>query len=56
MADILDRKKRVLYCSTQCAVEDGAEEEDLEEIHPDEYNTEDYGALCPTCETTYASF
>ena len=40
MTDILDRKNMVLYCSTKCALKDGADRDDLESYTFEDYDRE----------------
>ena len=62
--DYYDKKKDKLYCSINCAVEDGCNEEDLERWDEDDwedhmYDTEDgatmpeYGNICDICESVF---
>jgi hypothetical protein len=43
--------EKTLYCSVSCARKDNAK--DIHPIHPEEYSTEKFGALCPMCESEY---
>jgi len=64
MPDIIDEERDILYCSKECALEDGAREEDLAKFSSSDWDaafTEmddgaempDYGCLCPVCGDEY---
>lgn len=46
----------VLYCSRECAIEDGCDDKEIRQIAQDEYDQQLYGALCTVCEGEYAGF
>jgi hypothetical protein len=52
--DHFDGAAGVLYCSPECAKEDGRRKGRY--ISRDEYDQPTHGALCPVCEREYEEF
>lgn len=53
------QKHGVLYCSKECAVNDGKTPQKGYKLRPlksEEFTTEEYGALCPYCESLYHNY